>query len=198
MKEDAHKELFDSVQKQMCDGKTEEFEEEDDEGTIHGYRFINGLPLNKSHPDLLVNYLDFWEVPKDEKPKQWIWITCIPLNKETVLPVKKGGRNRWKIENEAFNTLKNQGYSLEHNYGHGKQYLSTVFAFLIVLMFLIDQVQELSCAMFKTARKQFKSRTSLWDKIRGLFFSSLIDGWEMLWRVIISAVPAHFEPFDTS
>jgi hypothetical protein len=26
----------------------------------------------------------------------------------------KGGRARWKIENEAFNTLKNQGYHLEH------------------------------------------------------------------------------------
>ena len=52
--------------------------------------------------------------------------------------------------------------------------------------------------MFKAARKQFMSRTSLWDKIRGLFFNCLIDGWEMLWQVIIAAVPARFEPFDTS
>jgi hypothetical protein len=28
-----------------------------------------------------------------------------------------GGRARWKIENETFNTLKNQGYQFEHNFG---------------------------------------------------------------------------------
>jgi hypothetical protein len=161
-------------------------------------RFINGVPLNETYPDILVNYLDFWEAGKDGEEKNWIWITCIPLNRETVVPIEKGGRNRWKIENEAFNTLKNQGYNLEHNYGHGKQYLSTVFAFLMILMFLIEQVQELSCAMFKAARQRFKSRTSLWEKIRGLFFNCLIDGWERVWRVIIMEVPAQFAGFDTS
>jgi hypothetical protein len=38
-----------------------------------------------------------------------------------VEPVMRGGRARWKIENETFNTLKNQGYNFEHNYGHGKK-----------------------------------------------------------------------------
>ena len=120
VKENDHKELFDSIQKQMRDGKTEEFEIKDEKGTVRGYRFMNGVPLNKSNPDILVNYLDFWEISGEGKSKQWIWITCIPLNRETVSPVEKGGRNRWKIENETFNTLKNQGFNLEHNYGHGK------------------------------------------------------------------------------
>jgi hypothetical protein len=117
---------------------------------------------------------------------------------ETLVSVEKGGRNRWKIENETFNTLKNQGYNLEHNYGHGKQYLSNIFASLMILMFLIEQVQELSCTMFKAARRQFKSHTSLWNKIRELFFNCLIDGWEVLWQAIIAGVPARFEPYDTS
>ena len=34
---------------------------------------------------------------------------------------------RWKIENETFNTLKNQGYHAEHNFGHGNQYLAYNF-----------------------------------------------------------------------
>ena len=38
----------------------------------------------------------------------------------------RAGRSRWKVENETFNTLKNLGYNLEHNYGHGKQHLATV------------------------------------------------------------------------
>jgi hypothetical protein len=38
------------------------------------------------------------------------------------------GRARWKIENETFNTLKNQGYQIEQSYGHGKQYLSIIYS----------------------------------------------------------------------
>jgi hypothetical protein len=44
----------------------------------------------------------------------------------------RGGRARWKIENETFNTLKNQGYHFEHNYRHGTQNLSVVFAILMM------------------------------------------------------------------
>ena len=57
------------------------------------------------------------------------------------------GRARWKIENETFNTLKNQGYCFEHNFGHGEKNLSTVFAFLMMLAFLIDQIQQRCCKL---------------------------------------------------
>jgi len=43
--------------------------------------------------------------------------------------IMRGGRARWKIENETFNTLKNQGYNFEHNYGLGKKNLSVVFGY---------------------------------------------------------------------
>ena len=49
---------------------------------------------------------------------------------ENVWDIMRGGRARWKIENETFNTLKNQGYHLEHNYEHGEQNLSVVLALL--------------------------------------------------------------------
>jgi hypothetical protein len=50
----------------------------------------------------------------------------------------KAGRCRWKIENECFNTLKNQGYHLEHNYGHGQKNLSYnmyLFTYFVGLLF---------------------------------------------------------------
>ena len=52
-----------------------------------------------------------------------------------------------KIENETFNTLKNQGYNFEHNYGHGDENLSVVFAMLMMLAFLVDQAQQLACQL---------------------------------------------------
>src|SRR5262249_28730526 len=55
---------------------------------------------------------------------------------------------RWKIENETFNTLKNQGYHFEHNYGHGAQNLATVLALLMLLAFTIDQIQQRCYQLF--------------------------------------------------
>ena len=66
-----------------------------------------------------------------------------------VFHLMRGGRARWKIENETFNTLKNQGYNFAHTYGHGEQHLSVVFAILMMLAFLVDQAPQLCCALFR-------------------------------------------------
>ena len=49
-------------------------------------------------------------------------------------PVRRG---RWKIENENNNVLKTKGSHLEHNFGHGKQYLSAFMLSLNLLAFLV-------------------------------------------------------------
>ena len=82
----------------------------------------------------------------------------------------RGGRARWKIENETFNTLKNQGYNFEHNYGHGEQNLSVVFAMLMMLAFLVDQTQQLCCALFQAVWAKLGSKRLLWERMRALFY----------------------------
>jgi len=79
------------------------------------------------------------------------------------------GRARWKIENETFNTLKNQGYNFEHNYGHGKKHLSNLLASLMMLVFLIDQIQQLANKVFMKVLLAVKSKTRLWDEYRAAF-----------------------------
>ena len=79
------------------------------------------------------------------------------------------GRARWKIENETFNTLKNQGYNFEHNYGHGKQYLCSVFALLMMLAFTVDQIQQHACTLFRKLWQNLKTKAKLWENIRAAF-----------------------------
>ena len=110
--------------------------------------YLINFPLNKLNPDIKVNLLEYWEIDEEGKEKNFSWVSDIKLSRDNVYHVMRAGRSRWKIENETFNTLKNLGYNLEHNYGHGKKHLSTVFATLTMLAFLIDQVQELSCPPF--------------------------------------------------
>ena len=178
-----HEALFEAVQQRLCTAQCPEHRTIDEQGVEHGYRWVKGLALNKSHPEVKVNFLEYWEI-KDGQEQIWTWITDIALSQDNVESIMRAGRARWKIENETFNTLKNQGYHLEHNYGHGRQHLSTVFATLTMLAFLVDQIQELSCRLFLAARARFRSRTSLWERLRALFTDFFIPDWKTLWEVI--------------
>ena len=153
-KDDNHKALIEAVDNLDTEGQVSRLERTDEKGCRHGYRYVNGVPLNKSHPDVIVNVLDYIETDKKGKQRTWSWVTDIELTEDTVTEVAKGGRCRWRIENETFNTLKNQGYELEHNYGHGQQHLATNLAYLTFLAFLVDQIQQLCCPIFQLALKE--------------------------------------------
>lgn len=94
-----------------------EFEMTDPEtGKIRGCRFAvaNDLPINDTLADERVNLIEFREVSKKGKESQWSWTTSIEVTVENVMKLATIGRSRWSIENETFNTLKNQGYHLDH------------------------------------------------------------------------------------
>jgi len=165
-------------------GKVERYQFTDEKGYQHWFRFVNGAPINKSHKETLVNYLEYVET--DPKGRKYVntWITDIQLTQENVAKVMRGGRAKWKIENETFNTLKTQGYHLEHNYGHGKQHLATNLACLTFTAFLIDQIEQLACKFFQQALEAKKSKKALWHAIRGLFDWFTIDNWEDVFTAI--------------
>ena len=135
---------------------------------LHHFRWLNSVALNESNPDVVINFLEYWEIDKDGKIQSFSWVTHLELTKEIVWDVMRGGRARWKVENETINTLNNQGYHFEHNYGHGKKNLSVVFAFLMMLAFFMDQIQQLCNPLFRAAWKKCKTKKQLWEEIRCL------------------------------
>jgi len=155
-----HKFLFGLVNQSACT----EHKHHTDDGKTHCYRYLNQVQLNKKHPDFKTNFIEYWETDKKGKRQHFSWITDIQITNDNVFHIMRGGRSNWRIENNTFNTLKNQHYHFSHNFGHGYQHLCTVFGMLMLLAFLVDQVQELSCYLFKKARAKFNSRTSLWEK----------------------------------
>jgi hypothetical protein len=177
--------LLKTVVAGLQDGSTQELAGKTAKGLPCGYRYANNIPLNHDNQDVKVNYIDYWEERPDGTTFIYDCVTDIPLTADNVADVVRAGRSRWKVENETFNTLKNLGYNLEHNYGHGKQHLSTVFATLMMLAFLIDQIQEACCQYFRAARARFHTRTALWEKMRGMFREHLIGDWEAFYAAII-------------
>lgn len=100
------------------------------------------------------------------------------------LPLTTKGGNTVFCCRLTFNTLKNQGYNYEHNYGHGKQNLSSTLAGLMLLAFLIDQLQEHACQLYKTARKTIRVQKVMWERMRSVLQLVDIPDWETLWRII--------------
>ena len=189
-----HKFLFDWVEHSQAS----DYEYKDEKGVLHRFRYLNKAPLNDANFELEVNFLEYWEIKPNGKRQHFTWVTDIELNDNNVFEIMRGGRARWKIENETFNTLKNQGYHFEHNFGHGYKHLSTVFAYLMLLAFLIDQIQSLSCKLFKLGVEKAKSRMRFWEKIRGYFFHYLVNSWEDLYHVLAYGKQPTSLRYDTS
>ena len=120
---------------------------------------------------------------KNKAPKrQWVWVMDFELTQENVHLIALGGRARWKIENETFQTLKKQGYNLEHNYGHGYQNLSHVLAGLMFTALLVDQVLlAFNVEMRKALMKTHGRYAYLWKQIRSLFDEWIVDSLETLY-----------------
>ena len=185
VKEGDHAYLFNQVQAAEHAGRVTSYERYDRAaGLVHRFRFVNQVPLNESHSDVRVNFIEYWE-RGDDRGQHFSWVTDLRVSTRNVYALMRGGRARWKIENETFNTLKNQGYNFEHNDGHGMQNLSVVFATVMMLAFLVDQTQQLCCAVFRAVWTKLGSKRLLWERMRALFYGyhleSMRELWEALW-----------------
>ncbi len=176
-----HAFLFDFVEKS---DHTSYFEFSDEKGTLHQFRYLNGVQLNKSNPDIRVNFLEYEETTISGKVQRFSWVTNITISNDNAYQLMRGARARWKIENETFNTLKNLGYNFEHNYGHGKQNLMTVLSLLMMLAFLIDQIQAIGCQLYRSVKKFTGTYRDMWQSMRTLFVYARLDSWEHFYRLL--------------
>jgi hypothetical protein len=162
-------------------------------GKLHHFRWLNQVALNEANRDVLVNFLEYWEIAADGQVQQFSWVTEVDLTAASVWDVMRGGRARWKVENETHNTLKNQGYHYEHNYGHGQKYLAVNFVLLMFLAFMVDQVQQGCCALFQAVLQKMASKRRLWDEMRHLFhafvFASMRELLEAMLKGFVKQKP---------
>ena len=185
VKEGDHAFLFQQVQAAEHAGRVTHYERHDRAAAlVHRFRFVNDVPLNASNADVRVNFMEYWE-RGDGKVQHLSWVTDLHVNKRTVFQLMRGGRARWKIENETFNTLKNQGYHFEHNYGHGEKNLSVVFAMLMMLAFLVDQTQQLCCGLFQAVWAKLGSKRLLWERMRALFYDDAFTSMRQLFEALL-------------
>ena len=175
-----HAYLFDYIKNENAQLITKK----DSDGTQHDFHCYKNVPLNEAHHDYRVNVIEYYETKKTGKKQHFSWVTKLNISPDNVYEIMRAGRSRWKVENETFNTLKNQGYHFEHNYGHGYNNLCSVMTMLMILAFLIDQVQQLCCVVYQKARKHVGTLSSLFEKVRVLIEFGFWDSWLNLYHFI--------------
>ena len=196
VKEGDHAHLFEEVRRRedSGDGATWVTIQGSNPAVRQVFTVVPDVSLNESNRDMKVTFVRYQEMDDTHNSaRMFTWITDLEVTRANVVQVMRAGRARWKIENETFNTLKNQGYQFEHNYGHGEQHLSVVFALLMMLAFLVDQVQQLCDPLFQAVLQKLGSKRLLWERMRGMFHDyrlrSLRELYEALYYGCIRAYP---------
>ncbi len=148
---------------------------EDKKGKLYRYEWINDVPLSKRKDTIRINYLQLTIVSFDEDGNEKTnfkssWVTDLEVDAGNVEILAATGRCRWKVENECFNTLKNQGYHLEHNYGHGAEHLAFNLYLLTLAAFLFHQIFELTDRLYQACRQKLGSKVHLWETLRSYIY----------------------------
>ena len=174
VKPDSHKTLFKCIEGKRARKELKIYTYTEN-GVKHHFEYVNNVLLCSSSPQLRVNFIQYTQTDKNGKKTTFTWITDIKLAQNKLKSLMKAARVRWKIENETFNTLKNLGYHFEHNYGHGKDHLSTMFAFLMLLAFYIDQLIQACCHIFMQIEENIKTKIKIWQTIKAIFQTTFVN-----------------------
>jgi hypothetical protein len=155
-----------------------------------------------------VNFFEYWEQVNWNNSKgepqeagyHCAWVTDLTsrYGQKQAKQLVEGARARWKIENEVHNTLKNQGHNLEHNYGHGKIHLAENFILLMLLAFLVDQIQLMGCRFFAKIMAVLQRKTRVWDELRSIYRTFKVQTWTQLLTVAFQIITGEGLTFDSS
>jgi hypothetical protein len=188
-KPDSHKTLYDFMSGATLDEL--QLRRKDGARTVTViYRWFIGAPLRDGKDALHANWIGMTIV--DAKGKQTYanaFVTSLPVTPQTLEEIATCARARWKIENESFNVLKNNGYHLEHNFGHGKEHLAMMFAAMNLLAFAFHTVCDCLEELWINARLAKRSRRRLFEHIRTITAYLVFPDWQTFMKTLIDSKP---------
>jgi hypothetical protein len=189
--ETSHKTLYEWLEFLEKSGEVKTVEKKQWDGRknlIYRYRYVSRVPLREVESSLEVNWCEVTVI--NEKTQKIIyqnnWITNHQITENNVEKIVKAGRSRWKVENEGNNVLKNHGYNLEHNFGHGQSHLCEFLLSLNLLAFLFHTVLDLVNHTYQKIRELLVTRTSFFNDIRTLLKYFWFKNWSEFFLFILT------------
>lgn len=198
-KPDSHEMLYETVKFLETNQSVSTFTERrwnGRHGEIDTYRYANDLPLNGERDALLVNWCELTTTHEDsgEIIYRNAFATDFEVLETNVKEIVRDGRARWKIENENNNVLKTKGYHLEHNFGHGSQYLASFLLSLNLLAFLFHTVLGLVDERYKLLRQALRKRQRFFQDIDTLLSYMVFKSWDDLMIFMLNGLELSLPP----
>jgi hypothetical protein len=163
---------------------------------VEEYRWVNQLVHEDSEGrSWKLDALECRETSTDGKEQYFAWLTLLPVGRKTVEEIaEKGGRARWKVENEGFNRQKNSGLNLEHVYSSDPEKWK-VYYVLLQIAFILVQLLERGSLLRRLAeecgRPVWKLFGSLKNVARRLLDSVRFTCWAEDWFDVGEAARVH-------
>ena len=154
------------------------------------YTWICDLPIRDGVDALSVNWFDISIVnPKGKTTYHSSFITNLSPSKQNIAELASCARARWKIENETFNVLKNNGYHLEHNFGHGQETLPSVLVTLNLLAFSLHNICSAVEKLWQRAREACGPRNRLFIHLWSITRYHVFQSWDSLMGTLRTGRP---------
>ena len=154
---------------------------------VHTWKYVNGVPIRYDEKNpFLVNWLSYEARAEGASKPSYrnSWVTNKPVTEHNVAYVAECGRARWKIENEHNNVLKNRGYNLTHNFGHGKKHAADVFFLLNLLALQFHTILEYCDEEYRLTYTTFSVRIAFFEALRVLIRRRYFGSWEEFLRYV--------------
>ena len=163
---------------------------------VNYYRWACDVPLRAGDDALHVQWIEITTAvdTTGEIVYQNSFITNHAITADTAEAVVAAGRSRWKIENEEHNTLKNHGYNLTHNYGHGKQFLSSLLVSLMCLAFAFHTLLDLAHGTFHHLRAVLPSRREVFSDLRALLRYLAFETLPQVFAFMVARLDRDYAP----
>jgi len=112
------------------------------------------------------NYFDVIKLIEKapDKKTRFVFMTNLDVRKDNIVKIAKGGRLRWKIENEGFNVQKNRGFNLKHPYSQNETAMKNLYL-LLQIAYIISQLMEKGSLLADKIQKSFGSATSIFEQL---------------------------------
>lgn len=149
---------------------------------LHTYRYADNLPLKQGDDALAVNWVELTVI--NTKTQEILYrnsfITDFKIDRTNVQSTVQAGRSRWKVENENNNVLKTKGYHLEHNFGHGDEFLANTLPTLNLAAFPAHTFLEFVDTKYKAVRSVLSVRKAFFNDLKALTKYLFFSSWSQL------------------
>jgi hypothetical protein len=184
-KPEGHKTLYEFLQGARLEERMAVQRRSGKRSLTYRYRWIEGVPLRDGKDALQVNWIGVAIVDANGKTTySGAFATSLAVTRDNVEEIATCVRARWKIENEGFNALKNNGYNLAHTFGHGKKHLAATFVAMNLFAFAFHTASDCLETLWTQAREAIGARARFFRDLHTITAYLPFQNWTALFNTL--------------